>query len=134
MKRISAVLAGFLLISAFNGCASFGKNTKQLNQDRKNLKVLVKQGEVVLVTIENNRRELVPICGEFLDSNEKGIYLYHLDGERFYENINKINDTRTNDWFRDEDWPAMGIEWKYVRYVEYCFKNTADRKPLYYDP
>ncbi|MBI4991900.1 MAG: hypothetical protein HZB99_01665 [Candidatus Harrisonbacteria bacterium] len=134
MKNAGKVSISLFLALTISSCASLGSDTKQLKQERKSLNTLVKQGEVLLVTVENDEHDLVPICGKFLTSNEKGIYLYHLDGERFYEKIDKVNSARTGDWFRVEDWPAIGIKWKRVRYVEYCLRNTSDRKPLYYDP
>jgi len=116
VKNTIKALAALFLALTINGCASLSKNTQEQNEAWNNLNQSVSEGELILLTVENKTHDLVLICGHFIVSSPTLVRI-----RRTNENgiVNTLNFSKNE-----------------VRAIEYCLKNTPDRRPLYqnYDP
>lgn len=121
-----------LLIFALDGCAGLDRTIKQDTDWRKSWEN-IKEGEWVLITIKNKNRDLIPVCGQLIVAGNKTVRILHVGKPEKYSLIEEAI-TLENVAFGNHY--ILYLNREKIFSVEYCFKSTPDRRPLYrnYDP
>jgi|SRR3989344_7503545 len=127
MRKSAGIVASFLFIFALTGCANLSKSARQQNRDWDKLSKIIRKDELVLITIENKDRDLVPLCGSFIVIFKNTIYIHH----SITENFDKAKRPNQQWYAYDDQGTLVGFDQKEIKSLEYCLHNTPDRRPLY---
>jgi len=127
MRKTSAVIVNFLLVFTLSGCTALNRGLQE-DKSWSDIKDKARYGEVLEIIVENEEHDLVPICGQFLTMDQASLRVLH-DGRP--PKYDEIKTTILWSTVVFSDGYVINFDRKKIYSVEFCLKNTPDRRPLY---